>query len=75
MLELVTGDKVEITEHSKKEYIGMSGKVIHVGSTPKGITRPVNTNLPKQEFEPYYGVVLDDGREVQNLKEHQLRKL
>ena len=53
----------------------MSGKVIYVGSTPKGNTRPIDVNLPKQETEPYYGVILDDGREVQNLKEYQLRKL
>jgi len=75
MPEFVIGGSVEITGHPKKEYIGKCGKVIYVGSTPKGVNQPVDVKLPQREFEPYYGVALDDGGEVHNLKENQLRKL
>lgn len=69
------GDRVKIINHSTKEYIGKEGRVIYVGSIPKGATQPVNVELPKWGKEPYYGMVLDDGREVHNLKENQLEKL
>lgn len=75
MPKFVIGDKTEIIEHPNKQYVGKHGRVIHVGTSIKGVTQPVNVKLPKREFEPYYSVALDDGREVHNLKENQLRKL
>ncbi len=75
MPKFVIGDKVEIIEHPNKQYAGRHGRVIHIGTGIKGVTQPVNIELPKREFEPYYGVALDDGGEVHNLKEKQLRKL
>jgi hypothetical protein len=68
------GDKVEIIKHSNKQYVKKQGKVFHVGNSIKGVTQPVNVELPKRELEPYYSVVLDNGEEVHNLKERQLRK-
>jgi len=75
MAKFVIGDKIKVVKHSNKKYIGKCGEVIYVGSTIKGVTQPVNVELPKRESEPYYSVALDDGREVHNLKEEQLCEL
>lgn len=75
MPKLVAGDKIEVTEHSAKEYVGKRGEVAHVGSGFKPVTQPVVEKLPKLEEEPRYSVVLEEGGELHNLQEQQLRKL
>ena len=75
MSKFTLGDKVEIIKHMDKKHVGKRGEIIHTGTGIKPITQPVQVNLPKQETEPRYSVALDDGGELHNLREDQLKKL
>ena len=75
MPEFAVGDKVEVIEHIDNGRVGKRGEIIHAGTGIKPVTQPVHVNLPKQETEPRFSVTLDDGGELHNLRETQLRKL
>jgi hypothetical protein len=75
MGKFVAGDRVQVIEYSDKKHIGGRGTVVHVGTGIKPASQTVIGNLLKQETEPRYSVALDDGGDLHNLREQQLRKL
>jgi hypothetical protein len=72
---LAAGDRVQVIEHSDPKYIGERGTVIHVETGIEPDTQPIVVKHPKQEIEPRYSVVTDEGGVLHNLREQQLRKL
>ena len=69
MAKLGIGDRVQIIHHRDEEYVGKIGKIVHVGSGNRPVTQPSEVDLPTLPQEPYYAIELDDGVEMQNLKD------
>jgi hypothetical protein len=73
--KLVLGDRVEVIRHSEPKHIGERGTVIHVGTGIKPTTGAIVGKHPKKETEPRYNMALDDGGDLRDLREQQMRKL
>lgn len=74
---LAIGDKVLVLKYSDKRYEGKQGEIalITPGFKPTSQPNAENERLPKPTETPFYLVKLDDGKELYNLRESQLRKL
>ena len=69
------GDKVEIMNHSNKKYVGKLGKVSSIGNGIKPTTETLRGYMPTTETESRYNLELEDGQELFNLRETQIRQL